>query len=52
MDLIARIQFARDQARKEGFVATADALDKLLKNEALFVEDNQSAKVKVESTFQ
>ncbi|MEO9821272.1 MAG: hypothetical protein ABJ370_06565 [Paracoccaceae bacterium] len=36
MELIERIKAARDRAVEEGYVATAQALDDLLNNEALF----------------
>ena len=36
MDLMDRIQIVRDRAMNEGYIATAKALDNLLKNGALF----------------
>ncbi|MEO9515792.1 MAG: hypothetical protein ABJH45_12040 [Paracoccaceae bacterium] len=36
MDLMDRIKIARDRAMDEGFIATAKALENLLKNETLF----------------
>ena len=36
MDLMDRIQIVRDRAMNEGYIATAKALDNLLKNGVLF----------------
>ena len=51
MEIFDRLKAARDRAIQEGYVATAAALDELLKNRALFEYPSETDRCNSEQTL-
>ena len=51
MEIFDRLKAARDRAIQEGYVATAAALDELLKNRALFEYPGDTDRCNSEQTL-